>query len=151
MKIILTADVTGLGESGDTVEVKDGYARNLLLPRGLAIVATKGAQKQVETIRRAQEARRVRNLEHARELKQQLQGLGAVKLTAKVSKRGKLFGSITAADVVAAVRKAGGPNLDKRAVDLGGHIKSLGKHAVDVRLHPDIKASVEVVVAGAAS
>jgi large subunit ribosomal protein L9 len=151
MKIILTADVTGLGESGDTVEVKDGYARNLLLPRGLAIVATKGAQKQVETIRRAQDARRVRNLEHARELKQQLQGLGSVKLTAKVSKRGKLFGSITAADVVAAVRKAGGPNLDKRAVDLGGHIKSLGKHAVDVRLHPDVKASVEVVVAGAAS
>ncbi|GAA2814036.1 50S ribosomal protein L9 [Saccharopolyspora taberi] len=151
MKIILTADVTGLGESGDIVEVKDGYARNLLLPRGLAIVATKGAQKQVETIRRTQEARRVRNLEHAHELKQQLQGLGGVTLTAKVSKQGKLFGSITSADIVAAVRKAGGPNLDKRSVDLRGHIKSLGRHVVDVRLHPDVKASVSVQVAAAAN
>ena len=84
MKIILTADVTGLGESGDIVEVRDGYGRNYLLPRNLAIVATKGAQKQVETIRRTQEARRVRNLEHAQELKQQLQELGSVTLTAKV-------------------------------------------------------------------
>ncbi|MFR9730548.1 50S ribosomal protein L9 [Saccharopolyspora sp. MS10] len=149
MKIILTADVSGLGESGDIVEVKDGYARNLLLPRGLAIVATKGAQKQVETIRRTQEARRVRNLEHAQELKAQLQELGSVVLTAKVSAQGKLFGSITAADVVAAVRKAGGPNLDKRSVDLRGHIKALGKHGVDVRLHPDVKASVDVQVAAA--
>lgn len=147
MKIILTADVAGLGESGDIVEVRDGHARNLLLPRGLAMAATKGAQKQVETIRRTQEARRVRNLEHARELKQQIQDLGSVKLTAKVSKQGKLFGSITSADVVAAVRKAGGPNLDKRSVDLRGHIKSLGKHSVDVRLHPDVKASVNVEVA----
>ena len=146
MKIILTADVSGLGESGDIVEVKDGYARNLLLPRGLAIVATKGAQKQVETIRRTQEARRVRNLEHAQELKAQLQELGPVVLTAKVSGQGKLFGSITAADVVAAVRKAGGPNLDKRSVDLRGHIKALGKHGVDVRLHPDVKASLNVQV-----
>ncbi len=149
MKIILTADVTGLGESGDIVEVKDGYARNLLLPRGLAIVATKGAQKQVETIRRVQESRRVRNLEHAQELKQQLQGLGSVTLGAKVSAQGKLFGSITAADVVAAVRKAGGPNLDKRSVDLRGHIKSLGKHSVDVRLHPDVKTQLNVEVSAA--
>ncbi|MEU6128754.1 50S ribosomal protein L9 [Saccharopolyspora sp. NPDC047091] len=149
MKIILTADVTGLGESGDIVEVKDGYARNLLLPRGLAIVATKGAQKQIETIRRTQEARRVRDLEHAQELKAQLQDLGPVTLNAKVSAQGKLFGSITAADVVAAVRKAGGPNLDKRTVDLRGHIKALGKHGVDVRLHPDVKASVNVQVSAA--
>ena len=146
MKIILTADVAGLGESGDIVEVKDGYARNYLLPRSLAIVATKGAQKQVETIRRTQEARRVRNLEHAQELKQQLQELGSVQLTAKVSNQGKLFGSITAADVVNAVRKAGGPNLDKRSVDMRGHIKALGKHGVDVRLHPDVKASLDVEV-----
>jgi len=146
VKIILTADVSGLGESGDIVEVKDGYARNYLLPRSLAIVATKGAQKQVETIRRTQEARRVRNLEHAQELKQQLQELGSVQLTAKVSNQGKLFGSITAADVVNAVRKAGGPNLDKRSVDMRGHIKALGKHGVDVRLHPDVKASLDVEV-----
>ncbi|WP_433870676.1 50S ribosomal protein L9 [Saccharopolyspora sp. CA-218241] len=149
MKIILTADVAGLGESGDIVEVKDGYARNYLLPRSLAMVASKGAQKQIETIRRAQESRRVRNLEHAHELKQQVQDLGAVELTAKVSAQGKLFGSITGGDVVAAVRKAGGPNLDKRSVALRGHIKSLGKHVVDVNLHPDVKATVSVQVTAA--
>lgn len=146
MKIILTADVSGLGSSGDIVEVRDGHARNLLLPRGLAIVATKGAEKQIESIRRSQEARRVRNLEHARELKEQLQGLGSVQLSKKVSKKGKLFGSITESDVVAAVRQAGGPALDKRTVDLRGHIKSLGKHAFDVRLHPDVHASMSVEV-----
>lgn len=149
MKIILTADVPNLGESGDIVEVKDGYARNYLLPRQMAIVATKGAEKQVATIRRTQEARRVRDLEHAQELKQQLQDMGSIKLSAKVSKRGKLFGSITNADVVNAVRKAGGPNLDRRTVDLGGHIKSLGKHAVKIRLHPDVTAAVNVEVAPA--
>lgn len=151
MKIILTTDVTGLGESGDIVEVKDGYARNLLLPRGWAIVATKGAQKQVADIRRAQEGRRVRDLEHARELRDQLQGIGSVTLEAKVSKKGKLFGSVSPADVVAAVRKAGGPNLDKHALELDGSIKSLGNHAVSVRLHPDVKASVNVEVAAAGS
>ncbi|MDR7302174.1 50S ribosomal protein L9 [Haloactinomyces albus] len=146
MKIILTADVSGLGSSGDIVEVRDGHARNLLFPRGLAIAATKGAEKQVHAIRRAQENRRVRDLEHARELKEQLQGIGSVALPKKVSKKGKLFGSITESDVVAAVRKAGGPSLDKRTVNLQGHIKSLGKHAVSVRLHPDVDASLDVEV-----
>lgn len=151
MKIILTADVTGLGESGDIVEVKDGYARNYLLPRNLAMIASRGAEKQIATIRRAQDARRIRNLEHAQELQEQLQGLGAVTLTAKVSRQGNLFGSITAADVVTAVRRAGGPNLDKRTVDLGGHIKSVGSHPVRVRLHPEVTASLNVEVAGAES
>lgn len=151
MKIILTADVTGLGESGDIVEVKDGYARNYLLPRNLAIVATRGAEKQIDTIRRAQDARRIRNLEHARELQEQLQSLGSVTLTAKVSQQGNLFGSITAADVVTAVRKAGGPNLDRRSVDLGSHIKSVGTHPVGIRLHPEVTASINVEVEGAAS
>lgn len=147
MKIILTADVAGLGDSGDIVEVRDGYARNYLLPRSLAIVATKGAEKQIQTIRRVQENRRVRNLEHAHELKQQLQDLGAVALTAKVSQQGKLFGSVTSGDVVTAVRKAGGPNLDKRSVSMREHIKSLGKHVVDVQLHPDVQASISLDVA----
>lgn len=146
MKIILTADVSGLGESGDIVEVRDGYARNYLLPKNLAIVATKGAQKQIETIRRVQENRRVKNLEHAHELKQQLQNLGVVTLTAKVSQQGKLFGSITNGDVAAAVRKAGGPNLDKRSVSLRSHVKSLGKYVADVQLHPDVTANVSLRV-----
>ncbi len=110
MKLILTAAVENLGEAGDIVVVKDGYGRNYLLPpRGLAIKATRGAEKQVEGIRRAQEAREVRGLEHANELKQALEGLAAVSLDVKTHDSGKLFGSVTAADVAGAIKTAGGP------------------------------------------
>ncbi|MBV9061094.1 MAG: 50S ribosomal protein L9 [Pseudonocardiales bacterium] len=147
MKIILTADVPQLGGPGDLVQVKDGYARNYLLPRHLAIVATKGAEKQVATIRRAQQARQIRDLDHAREVAGSLSGLGTVTVTAKAARSGgKLFGSITAADVVDAVRAAGGPPLDKRAVDLGGHIKSAGTYQATVRLHPDVSVTVPLKV-----
>lgn len=151
MKLILTADVDNLGAPGDTVEVKDGYGRNYLLPRGLAIVATRGAQKQVEGIRRAQEARRVRDLDHANELKQAIEALESVSLSVKTAGTGKLFGSVTQADVAAAVKSAGGPVLDKRSIELPKtHIKSTGKHQVNVHLHPDVVArfSLEVVAAG---
>ena len=150
MKIILTADVPQLGGPGDLVQVKDGYARNYLLPRHLAIVATKGAEKQVATIRRAQQARQIRDLDHAREVAGSLSGLGTVSVTAKAARSGgKLFGSITVADVVDAVRAAGGPLLDKRAVDLGGHIKSTGTYQATVRLHEDVSAVINLkVVAG---
>lgn len=152
MKIILTTDVPNLGGPGDLVEVKDGYGRNYLLPRGMAITATRGAQKQVAVIRRAQEVRRIRDLDHAREIAGTLSGLGPVLLTAKAGKRGgKLFGSVTPADVVAAIRSAGGPTLDKRAVDLGGHIKSTGSYEVTVRLHPEVSVTVPVEVQAAAS
>jgi large subunit ribosomal protein L9 len=147
MKLILTADVSGLGGPGDIVEVKDGYGRNFLLPRGLAMAATRGAEKQVATIRRAQEGRRVRDLDHAKELKATIEGLGNVKLPAKAAGRsGKLFGSVTTGDIVAAVKAAGGPNLDKRSVELKGHIKTLGKHAVNVRLHPDVSVAFNLEV-----
>lgn len=147
MKLILTADVDGLGAPGDIVEVKDGYGRNYLLPRRLAILATKGAEKQVQTIRRAQQARTVRDLDHANEIKGRLAGLGPVRLPARAAPGGgKLFGSVSAADIVAAVRSAGGPVLDKRAVELPGHIKTTGSHQVNVRLHPDVTVPVDVEV-----
>lgn len=151
MKIILTADVPQLGGPGDVVQVKDGYARNYLLPRRLAIAATKGAQTQVATIRRAQQSRQIRDLDHAREIAGVLSGLGTVSVTAKAARvGGKLFGSITVADVVDAVRTAGGPSLDKRAVDLGGHIKSTGDYQMTVRLHPEVSVTVafKVTTAG---
>lgn len=151
MKLILTAEVDQLGSAGETVEVKDGYGRNYLLPRGLAIVATRGAQRQADDIRRAIETKTVRDLEHANELKAAIAGLGSVSLPVKTAgKSGKLFGSVTAADIVAAIKKAGGPNLDKRTVHLPkAHIKSIGTHAVEVRLHPNVNATVSVdVVAG---
>lgn len=147
MKIILTADVPNLGAPGDLVQVKDGYARNYLLPRNLAIVATSGAEKQVATIRRARQARQIRDLGHAREVAGTLSGLGTVSVTAKAARSGgKLFGSVTVADIVDAVRSAGGPTLDKRAVDLDGPIKSAGDYQVTVRLHPEISVTVPVKV-----
>jgi large subunit ribosomal protein L9 len=146
MKLILTTDVSGLGGPGDIVEVKDGYGRNYLLPRGLAIPSTKGAEKNVRTIRRAQDARRVRDLDHAKELKGIIEDL-KVTLRAKAAPgSGKLFGSVTTADVVNAVKAAGGPTLDKRTVELPGHIKAVGSHEINVRLHPDVTVGFKLNV-----
>jgi len=151
MKLILTTEVEHLGISGDIVEVKDGYGRNFLLPRGMAVVASRGAERQAEEIRRAREAKAVQGLEHARELKTAIEGLGAVELSVKAAgDSGKLFGSVTGSDVVAAIKKAGGPNLDKRTVQLPkAHIKSVGTHPITVRLHPEVNAALSLsVVAG---
>jgi large subunit ribosomal protein L9 len=152
MKLILTADVDHLGTVGDTVEVKDGYGRNFLLPRGLAIVASRGAQKQADEIRRARETKMVRDREHADELKSAIAALGSVSLPVKTAAdSGKLFGSVTAGDVVAAIKKAGGPNLDRQIVRLPkSHIKAVGTHRVSVHLHPevDVDVALEVVAQG---
>jgi large subunit ribosomal protein L9 len=146
MKLILTGDVPNLGAPGDIVEVKDGYGRNYLLPRKMAIVATRGAEKQVDTIRRAQRARQIRDLDHAKEVASDL-GKLAVTVKAKAAgDSGRLFGSITAGDIVDAVRAAGGPALDRRAVDVPGQIKTVGKHPVTVRLHPEVTTQVEIAV-----
>ena len=143
MKLILTAEVDHLGTSGDIVEVKDGYGRNFLLPRGLAIVASRGAERQAEEIRRAREAKSVKS-QHANELKAAIEGMGLVELSVKAAgETGKLFGSVTAADVVAAIKKAGGPNLDKRTVQLPKvQIKSVGTHPITLHVHPDVDRSV---------
>ena len=148
MKLILTAEVDHLGSAGDTVEVKDGYGRNYLLPRGLAIAASRGAERQADEIRRARDTKSIRGLEHAKEVETAIAALGPVKLPARTAgDSGKLFGSITAADVVAAIKKAGGPNLDKRTVQLPkAHIKTIGTHPITVRLHPDVNVAVSLSV-----
>jgi large subunit ribosomal protein L9 len=145
MKLILTQEVTGLGAPGDVIEVRDGYGRNYLLPQGLAILATRGAEKQIATIRRARDVRGVRDLGQARDLAAQLGGL-TVRLGARVGSSGRLFGSVTAADVVDAVEAAGGPKLDRRRVELTSPIKTAGTHTVSVRLHPEVAATVPVEV-----
>jgi large subunit ribosomal protein L9 len=146
VKLILTADVPGLGGPGDIIEVRDGYGRNFLLPQNKAIVATKGAEKQVATIKRAQLAREIRGTEHANEVKQALEKL-SVSITARTTGDGtKLFGSITSVDVANAIKAAGGPTVDKRAIETGGHIKSVGSHPVSVKLHPGVTANVALVV-----
>jgi large subunit ribosomal protein L9 len=148
MKLILTAEVDHLGTAGDLVEVRDGYGRNYLLPRGLAIPATRGAERQANDIRRAREAKTVRDLGHANELREAIEALGPVSLPARTAgNSGRLFGSITASDVVGAVKKAGGPNLDKRTVQIPkAHVKSIGTHLISVRLHPEVDATLTLDV-----
>jgi large subunit ribosomal protein L9 len=146
MKLILTQEVTGLGSPGDIVEVKDGYGRNFLVPRGLAIRWTKGGEVQVAALRRGREVREIRDLGEARQVADSLANL-TVKLSSRAGDGGRLFGSVTTADVVAAVTAAGGPKLDKRRVELpSNHIKNVGTHSVSVRLHPEVVASVDVEV-----
>ncbi|MER5700466.1 50S ribosomal protein L9 [Micromonospora sp. NPDC002296] len=145
MKIILTQEVSGLGAPGDIVEVKNGYGRNYLLPQGFAIVWTKGAEKQVTVIKRARSAREIRGLDHANEVKAQLNGL-KVNLKARAGDGGRLFGSVTPAEIVDAVKAAGGPTLDRRRLELPSHIKSLGAYPVSIKLHPEVTAKFDLNV-----
>ena len=148
MKIILTQEVSGLGTPGDVLEVKDGYGRNYLLPQGFAIRWTKGAEKQVTVIRRARESREIRDMGQATEIKAQLENL-KVGLSVRAGDGGRLFGSVTPAEVVEAVTAAGGPKLDRRRVELPGHIKSTGGYQVSVKLHPEVTASFSLNVSAA--
>ena len=145
MKLILTQEVSGLGAPGDVAEVKDGYGRNYLVPRGFAIARTRGAEKQIVQIKRARSVREVRDLSHAQELRGQLEGI-AVRLQVRAGDAGRLFGSVTTADVVEAVAAAGGPALDKRAVTLTAPIKTLGSHSATVRIHPEVVATLTLEV-----
>ncbi len=148
MKIILTHEVPSLGGAGEVVEVKDGYARNYLVPRGYAIRWTKGGQKDVDAIRRARKVHAIQTLEAATEVKGKLEGL-QVQLAVRSGDAGRLFGSVTQADVVAAVKAAGGPVVDKRAVAIASPIKTVGTHKVSVKLHADVQANLDVAVVSA--
>ena len=148
MKITLTHEVSGLGAAGDVVDVKDGYARNYLVPRGFAIRWTKGGEKDVAQIRRARKIHEIATIEQANEIKSKLEAV-KVRLAVRSGDAGRLFGSVTPADIASAIKAAGGPDVDKRRVELGSPIKTLGGHQVSVRLHPEVaaKLGVEVVAA----
>ena len=148
MKLILTHEVSGLGTPGDVVEVKDGYGRNYLLPRGYAIKWTRGAESQIASIKKARDSRSIRDLGSAQEVAGRL---GALKVTLKTraGQSGRLFGSVTTGDIADAVKSAGGPELDRRRIEIGNPIKSVGSHRVSVRLHPEVAVNLDVeVVAG---
>ncbi|MGH8868729.1 MAG: 50S ribosomal protein L9 [Actinomycetes bacterium] len=145
MKLILTQEVSGLGSAGDVVDVKDGYGRNYLVPRGIAIRWTKGGEKQVAVIRRGREVREIRDLGQAQQVATELSSL-EVRLPVRSGRTGRLFGSVTSADIANAVKNAGGPDLDKRRIELGAPIKTLGQHRVNVRLHEEVIAAVDVEV-----
>lgn len=145
-KLILTSEVSGLGTAGDIVEVKDGYARNYLLPRGLATAWTKGAERQIATIRAARKKRAFATLDDAKAAKAALESSKVVVL-AKAGASGRLFGTVTTEQIANAVVAAGGPAIDKRKVDLGEHIKSVGDYVVSVRLHDEVIARLPITVA----
>ncbi|GAA3732913.1 50S ribosomal protein L9 [Salinactinospora qingdaonensis] len=147
MKLIMTHEVSGLGAPGDVVEVKDGYGRNYLLPRGFAVRWTRGGQKQIDSIRRARAAREIRSLDDARQIAGQLKAL-KVPMSRRAGKSGRLFGSVTPADVAEAVKAAGGPEIDKRRVQIRTPIKSAGDHTVEIRLHPEVTATIHLEVTG---
>jgi large subunit ribosomal protein L9 len=148
MKLILTQEVTGLGAPGDVVEVAGGYGRNYLVPRGLAMHWTRGAEKQIELIQRARSAREIRGLDDAREAASRLASLD-VRLQTRAGSGGRLFGSVSPADIAAAVKAAGGPELDRRRIEIKNPIKTVGAHQVSVRLHPEVTATLEVLITGA--
>jgi large subunit ribosomal protein L9 len=147
MKLILTQEVTGLGTPGDVVEVKAGYGRNYLVPRRLAMPWTRGSEQQIDMIKRARSAREIRSLDDAKEAASRLSGL-RVRLQTRAGAGGRLFGSISTADIAAAVKTAGGPDLDRRKIEVRNPIKTIGSHQVAVRLHPEVSANLEIEVGG---
>ncbi len=144
MKLILTNEVSGLGSAGDIIEVKDGYGRNYLLPRGLATPWTRGGQKQVDALRKAREARTIANLEDAKGVKGQLEAR-TLQVVAQSGPSGRLFGAVSQADIAEAA-KAEGISIDRRTVEFTTPIKSTGEHTAQVRLHPEVLATVKVSV-----
>ena len=145
MKLILTREVAGLGTAGDVVTVKDGFARNFLLPRGNAIAWSLGGEKQIESIRRARSVREVRDIDHAKEIKAKLENASVV-TKVKVGAKGALFGSVTDKDVASAIKSATGLDIDRHAIATKGHIKKLGAHDVKITLGHNVTAKVSVSV-----
>ena len=144
MKLILTQEVTGLGGAGDVVEVKDGYGRNYLIPRGFGIRWTRGGEKTIDSIKKSREARSVRDADHATQVKATLEG-STYNVPVRAGEGGRLFGAVTAADIAAAITAAGG-EVDKRTIVVKNPIKSLGAHTVTVKVHDEVEAKVNLNV-----
>jgi large subunit ribosomal protein L9 len=144
VKLILRSDVDGLGKRGDIVEVADGYGRNYLLPRGLAFVATAGAVDQAAKMRRSRDLRDAHDREAAQTVATTLVPK-VIRVSAKAGSEGRLFGSVTTADVVDAVREQTGIELDRRQLESEA-IKTLGQHTVTARLHTDVAFPITIDV-----
>ena len=145
MKLILTQEVDGLGAPGDVVEVKDGYGRNYLVPRGLGIRWTRGGEKTIESIKTARTARAARDEDHAAEIKTKLEA-DAVNVKVRAGEGGRLFGAVTVTDIAEAITTASGENVDKRTIVVTNPIKALGAHQVSVKLHDEVSATVALNV-----
>lgn len=147
MKLILTQEVSGLGAPGDVVEVKDGYGRNYLIPRGLGIRWTRGGEKTIESIKKARDSRAVRDADHAAEVKAKLEG-STFQVKVRAGAGGRLFGAVTVADIASAIVEAGA-EVDKRTIVVTNPIKSLGAHSVTVKVHDEVEAKVNLNVVSA--
>ena len=145
MKLILTREVPGLGNAGDVVTVKDGYVRNFLLPRGNAIVWSKGGEGQIDGIKRARTAREIRDLDHAKEIKNKLESANVI-VKVKVGSSGTMFGSVTDKAIVAAIKTATGETVDRHKIKMDKHIKKVGKYTVKIALESAVIANVPIVV-----
>jgi len=145
MDVILTQDIPGLGMAGEIKSVADGYGRNYLIPKGLAILATKSARRQIAEIQRAAEKRRARERGSMELLAEKLQGL-TLTFAAKVGEGDRLYGSITSSDIAKAIQQAIGEEVDRRRIMLNRPIKTLGDHPVPIRLMTDLVPEVIVVV-----
>ena len=147
-KLILTNEVAGLGSAGDVIEVKNGYARNYLIPQGFAVAWSRGGEKQVASIRAARDARAIHDHEEAVALKDALEA-NKVRLTVKAGKEGRLFGAVKPADVADAVQAAGLGELDKRKIHITAPIKTTGEHEATIRLRDDLTAVITLQVVAA--
>ena len=148
MKLILTREIAKLGSAGDVVTVKDGYARNFLLPRGAAIAWTLGGEKQIEGIRRARAAREIRDIDHAKEVKTTLEA-AKVSIAVKTGTAGRLFGSVTDKDIAAAIKSATKIDIDRHNIKAAGHIKKTGNYSVKISLGHNVVATVSFTVTAA--
>jgi large subunit ribosomal protein L9 len=148
MKLILTQPVSGLGVAGDVVEVKDGYARNFLLPRKVATPWTKGGQKQVDAITQGRTKRALKSAEDAAAAKAKLEG-STVTVRARSGQGGRLFGAVTPTEIADAIVESGGPQVDKRQIEVSAPIRAVGTHTVHVRLHEGVSADLKVDVVAA--
>ena len=148
-KLILTHDIEHLGAAGDVVEVKDGYARNYLVPRGLATAWSKGAQKQIDQMAAARRKREIASIDDARAVRDVLQAAAPVTISAKVGGTGRLFGAVSTADIAQAVKAELGQTIDRRRVVIASPIKTTGDYTVVVNLHNEVTANLKVRVVAA--
>lgn len=145
MKVILLESVKKLGAKGDVVDVSDGYARNYLIPRGLAVAADESNVKQLQHEKSVEKRREERERQEALELKAELEKL-VLKLQMKSGEKGRLFGSVTPADIANGLKKQAGIKVDRRKVELGDPIKSVGEFPVAIRVYPGVTAQLKVVI-----
>jgi large subunit ribosomal protein L9 len=145
VKVILRSDVDGVGKKGDIVDVADGHARNFLLPRGLALKSSKGAEAQAAAMRRSRDLRDAADRDAAETIATRLVPQ-TFTIPARAGSEGKLFGSVTAADIVAAVQAQAGVDIDRRKLLLDEPIRSIGSHRVTVKLHADVEFPVTLEI-----